>query len=108
MRPVQKKNTGVMQAIAASEPGQEVNVMVNSKPNDQITFEILEHIGVISEHGNGWRRECNIVAWNGGRPKVDIREWSEDHMKMSRGIRFAESEGEMLYKILAKRYSATE
>ena len=104
MRPVQKKNTGVMQAIAASEPGQEVNVMVNSKPNDQITFEILEHIGVISEHGNGWRRECNIVAWNGGRPKVDIREWSEDHTKMSRGITLTDEESRRLFEALRRRF----
>ena len=92
-----------MQAIAASEPGQEVNVMVNSKPNDQITFEILEHIGVISEHGNGWKRECNIVAWNGGRPKVDIREWSEDHMKMSRGITLTDEESRRLFEVLRRR-----
>ena len=81
--------------------------MVKNAGNDQITFEIMEHIGVIAEHGNGWKRESNIVAWNGGAPKVDIREWSGDHAKMSRGIRFTESEGEMLYKILAERYSTT-
>ena len=100
---MQKKNTGVVQAIAASEPGQEVNVMVNSKPNDKITFEILEHIGVISEHGNGWRRECNIVAWNGGRPKVDIREWSEDYTKMSRGITLTDEESRRLFEALRRR-----
>ena len=77
--------------------------MVNSTRNDQITFEILEHIGVISEHGNGWKRECNIVAWNGKPPKIDIRDWDPEHERMSRGITLYEREAVKLTKILAQR-----
>lgn len=63
-----------------------------------VTFEILKHIGIISN--NGWDREVNIVSWNGGAPKVDIREWSEDHTKMSKGITMTENEAEQLCMIL--------
>ena len=63
-----------------------------------VTFEILKHIGIISN--NGWDREVNIVSWNGGAPKVDIREWSEDHTKTSKGITMTENEAEQLCMIL--------
>lgn len=63
-----------------------------------VTFEILKHIGIISN--NGWNREVNIVSWNGGAPKVDIREWSDDHTKMSKGITMTENEAEQLCMIL--------
>lgn len=57
-----------------------------------ITFEIVKHTGVLSESRTGWRKELNLVSWNGGDPKIEIREWDETHNKMSRGIRFTESE----------------
>lgn len=34
-----------------------------------IIFEIVEHIGVLSEKKNGWKKEVNLVSWNGGDPK---------------------------------------
>ncbi len=55
--------------------------------NSNVTFEIKRHCGVIEENANsGWRREVNIVSWNGGTPKFDIREWSPDHTRMTKGI----------------------
>ena len=43
------------------------------KNNDdrQVTFEIVEEIGVISTSGTGWQKELNIVAWNGNQGKYD-------------------------------------
>lgn len=54
---------------------------------DEFTFEIIKHIGVISERGAyGWKREVNLVSWNGGRTVVDIRDWDPNHEHMGRGI----------------------
>ena len=58
----------------------------------EVRFEITEHIGVITEHPTGWRREVNLVAWNGNQPKYDIRDWSPDYTAMSRGLTFTEDE----------------
>lgn len=69
----------------------------------KFTYEILEHVGVISERDE-WRREVNIVAWNGGAAKVDIREWNDDHTKMSKGITLTEEQAETLAAILGRRY----
>lgn len=41
----------------------------------EVTFEITEHLGVIAAYSTGWKKELNIVSWNGGAPKYDIRDW---------------------------------
>ena len=53
----------------------------------EITCEIKEHIGVLSENPKtGWKTEANIVSWNGGQDKLDIRAWSPDHDRRHKGI----------------------
>lgn len=54
--------------------------------NNNITYEIVEYIGVISSWESGWNRELNLISWNGAKPKYDIREWDEKHDRMSKGI----------------------
>ena len=36
---------------------------------DDFRVEIKEHIGVLSEKGNGWKKELNVVSWNGNEAK---------------------------------------
>ncbi len=54
--------------------------------NNNITYEIIEHIGTISSWESGWNRELNLISWNGANPKYDIREWDDNHERMSKGI----------------------
>ena len=35
-------------------------------------YEIVEHIGTLSESPKGWTKELNKISWNGGQPKYDI------------------------------------
>ena len=37
-----------------------------------ITFEIKEHLGVITRFESGWNRELNIISWNGAAAKYDL------------------------------------
>ncbi|MEI3503270.1 MAG: PC4/YdbC family ssDNA-binding protein [Anaerovoracaceae bacterium] len=46
----------------------------------------------------GWRKELNLVSWNGGAPKYDIRDWDPDHERMSRGITLHEKEMRLMDK----------
>ena len=72
----------------------------------EITFDIKEHLATFGEmKDSGWTKEANIVAWNGGVPKLDIREWSPDHSRMSKGVVLLESEAEALAKVLSARYA---
>ncbi|HBB5408878.1 TPA: hypothetical protein KBR36_001504 [Listeria monocytogenes] len=65
-----------------------------------IEYEIIEEIGVLPENARGWRKELNKVSWNGRPPKYDIRDWSEDHEKMGKGITLTDEEAEVLKKLL--------
>lgn len=67
-----------------------------------IKYEITKKIGVLSENAKGWTKEINMVSWNDGEPKYDIRSWSPDHDKMSKGITLAKDEVKELVKILGK------
>lgn len=65
-----------------------------------ITFQIIKHIGVIREGNKGWRGELNVVSWNNNAPKFDIRDWNEDHTKMSRGLTFTKKEAAILADLI--------
>ncbi len=75
--------------------------------NNEITFDIVEHIGVIDTIDNReekWTKEVNVVAWNGGKPKIDVRDWNERHDRMSRGITLTEEQAMKMTKALVDRY----
>lgn len=75
--------------------------------NGEVTYEIKRHIGVIDTLENReerWTKEINIVSWNGGKPKIDIRDWNSRHDRMSRGITLTEEQAEKLGKLLAEMY----
>ena len=65
-----------------------------------IKFEITEHIGTLSEGSKGWTKEINRVSWNDREPKIDIREWSPDHIKMGKGITLTDEEAQKLKELL--------
>ncbi len=67
-----------------------------------IKYEIKEELGVISESLKGWRKELNLVSWNGGEPKYDIRDWAPGHEKMGKGITLTKEEVQKLYKLLSQ------
>lgn len=51
-----------------------------------LKFQIVKSIGILGESKEGWKKEVNVVSWNERKPKLDIREWDENHEKMKRGI----------------------
>lgn len=60
--------------------------------DDEFSFEIKERFCILSETYNGWTKEFNLVSWNGTAAKYDIREWSPDHSRMSKGMTFSREE----------------
>jgi len=68
----------------------------------EVTFKIVEQIGVIAAENNGWRRELNRVSWNGAAPKWDIRSWDKDHEKCSKGITLSNEEAAALKNLLSQ------
>ena len=65
-------------------------------------YEIVEHIGTLSESAKGWTKELNKISWNGGEPKYDIRDWAPEREKMGKGVTLSENEMVKLMSICHK------
>ena len=66
----------------------------------EIKYEIIEELGVLSESDKGWKKELNLISWNDREPKYDLRDWSENHEKMGKGITLTKEEAIKLRNIL--------
>ena len=68
------------------------------------SYEIVEHIEVLSSQGNT-SKELNLVSYNGGAPKYDLRTWQRDEdgsEKMFKGITLNEEEAQLLRDALVR------
>lgn len=66
----------------------------------EVKFAIKEHLGVLSKSNKGWSKELNLVSWNDREAKYDLREWDENHEKMSKGVTISKEELVALKAIL--------
>ncbi len=67
---------------------------------NEIKFEILKNIGVLSTSASGWSKELNLISWNDRDPKYDLRDWSADHTKMGKGVTLSAEELSALKSLL--------
>ena len=58
----------------------------------EIKFEIIEQLGVLSEGTKGWKKELNLISWGERDAKYDLRDWDENHEKMTKGLTFTTEE----------------
>lgn len=63
-------------------------------------YEIIEELGILTTSSSGWTKELNLISWNGRPPKYDIRDWSPDHEKMSKGLTLTEEDLKSLKELL--------
>lgn len=70
----------------------------------ELKYEIVENLGILSVNQKGWRKELNLVSWNEREAKFDLREWNEEHTRMSKGITFTSEEARVLYEILKEEF----
>lgn len=79
-----------------------------------IKFEVREHIGTLystirgRREGTGWSKQVNLVSWNGNPPKIDIRDWSEDLTKMSKGITLTREEAREVMELLQAYFNGRD
>ncbi len=66
----------------------------------EFKYEVTQQIAVLSQNANGWERQLNMVSWNEREPKYDIRDWSPDGGKMSKGISMTAEEMAILKSVL--------
>lgn len=44
--------------------------------SEEIKYEIIEEIAVLSESENGLQKKLCLISWNGKAPTYDIRTWN--------------------------------
>ena len=64
-----------------------------------MTLEVIKKIALISGSETGFRKELNIVSWNGKEPKYDLRNWSPEGIALKGGT-LTEDEAKELRKVL--------
>ena len=68
----------------------------------EVKCEIIKNIGTLSSSPSSWTKELNLISWNDGEPKYDVRQWSPDHSKMGKGISLSREEAQELVNLLGK------
>ena len=67
----------------------------------EFSYEIIEEVGTIgSPTASGWSTRLNLISWNGGSPKLDIRSWNEDMTRMGKGVTFSKEDAKDLAVLL--------
>ncbi|MBK5261116.1 MAG: hypothetical protein JJE17_00910 [Peptostreptococcaceae bacterium] len=66
-------------------------------------FEIIRNIAILGQKSI-WTKELNVVRWNRKIDKFDIRDWTSDHLTMSRGITLNDQELANLKDALNEMY----
>ena len=64
-----------------------------------MTLEVIRKSALISGSETGFRKELNVVSWNGREPKYDLRNWSPEGMAL-KGLTLTEEEAKELQKAL--------
>ncbi len=64
-----------------------------------MTLKVIKKIALISGSETGFRKELNIVSWNGKEPKYDLRSWSPEGIAL-KGLTLTEEEAKELQKVL--------
>lgn len=72
--------------------------------NEQLKFEIVQNIAVLSTSKSGWTKEINMVSYNGAPAKYDIRSWDPNHEKMGKGITLTKEELVQLESVLKELF----
>ena len=58
-------------------------------------YEVVKNIGVLKTNGNV-TTEINLISFNGGEPKYDIRKWDKVNNRMYKGISLSKEEMKIL------------
>ena len=77
----------------------------NLMADEKITYDIKEHIGVISKNEKtNWQKEINLISWCNHPEKYDIRDWcraDDGVIKMGKGLTLTKEEALKLKELLA-------
>ena len=78
--------------------------MAATEREREISFNICQKIGVSASYKKKKKKEANLVEWNGGPAKIDIRDWDPSHEHMGKGITLYPEEADRLQWLLFRYF----
>ncbi len=72
-----------------------------------ISYRINDNLAVLSTSNTGYTKEVNVITWNHGARKIDIRNWSPER-KCAKGISLSMTEAMKLLGALEEQYVGFE
>ena len=73
-----------------------------------ISCEITRKIAIMAMNEKGFSKEINLISWNGGEPKYDIRNWHPGREKCGKGITLTRDEAIALMDALIQEFGEQE
>jgi len=65
----------------------------------EFTQEVKKELAILSESGN-YSKRVRLMIWNGRKPSLDIRKWSDNGDKAEKGISLNSEEAKKLLEVL--------
>ena len=72
-----------------------------------VSYRINDNLAVLFKSNNGYTKEVNVITWNHGARKIDIRNWSPER-KCAKGISLSMNEAMKLLAVLEEQYVGFE
>lgn len=73
-----------------------------------VKCELIEHVATLSTSRSGWTKEVNLIRWNDGAAVYDVRAWSPDHERSSKGVTLTEYEMNIFLATMLGRKNSEE
>ena len=72
------------------------------KNNENIDRKFTNRLGCLSRKNSKCNIEVNVMSWNNGRNKLDIRVWTSDGMRPLKGVALTREEYYWLIDVLCR------
>lgn len=66
----------------------------------EFKYDLYSEVAVLSETERGISTEVNIISFNEGKRKLDIRKWDKKNDRMLKGIALTKAEALLLLETL--------
>ena len=69
----------------------------------EISSKVEKVYGTLSSEKD-WNKEVTLTSWFGKEPKIDIRDWNQDHTRCGKGVLLTEAEAIELIRVLHEMF----
>lgn len=71
--------------------------------DERLEFKVIKDFGAFGD--GSWQKHLTLTKWGDNEPKYDIRAWSDDMTKMSKGVTLTDGELFDLFSLIEGLYA---